>query len=385
MGATYKMIYLDHAATTAVYPEVIREMTPYLHEYYYNPSSAYKEGRLLHKKLDQIRTGLAGSIHAKPQEIIFTSGGTESDNWMLVNAARSLCGKGRHIITSAIEHHAILHTCHFLESCGFDVTYLPVNREGFVEPAVLEKAVRPDTILISVMYANNEIGTLQPIRELGQIAQKNSIPFHTDAVQAYAHVPIDVSITPIDFLSVSAHKFGGPKGVGFLYAKKGTPLSPLLYGGAQEQGRRAGTENVAGIVGMGCAAQLSLEHMTEYAGQESSLRDHLMHRILSEIPMTRLNGSSQKRLPGNLNVSFYGIDSATLIAMLETKDIYVSGGSACSSADQAPSHVLHSIGLSDEMALGALRITIGHENTMAEINETFENIRSFVQELRQIS
>ena len=231
MGATYKMIYLDHAATTAVYPEVIREMTPYLHEYYYNPSSAYKEGRLLHKKLDQIRTVLAGSIHAKPQEIIFTSGGTESDNWVLVNAARSLCGKGHHIITSAIEHHAVLHTCHFLESCGFDVTYLPVNREGFVEPAVLEKAIRPDTILISVMYANNEIGTLQPIRELGQIAQKNSILFHTDAVQAYAHVSIDVSGTPIDFLSVSAHKFGGPKGVGFLYAKEGTPLSPLLYGG----------------------------------------------------------------------------------------------------------------------------------------------------------
>ena len=228
MGATYKMIYLDHAATTAVYPEVIREMTPYLHDYYYNPSSSYKEGRLLHKKLDQIRTVLAGGIHAKPQEIIFTSGGTESDNWVLVNAARSLCGKGRHIITSAIEHHAILHTCHFLENCGFDLTYLPVNREGFVEPAVLEKAIRPDTILISVMYANNEIGTLQPIRELGQIAQKNSILFHTDAVQAYAHVPIDVSSTPIDFLSVSAHKFGGPKGVGFLYAKGNASVSSVI-------------------------------------------------------------------------------------------------------------------------------------------------------------
>lgn len=378
------MIYLDHAATTAVYPEVIREMTPYLNKYYYNPSGAYREGRLLHKKLDEIRTGLAESIHAKPQEIIFTSGGTESDNWVLVNAARTLSGQGRHIITSSMEHHAILHTCQFLESCGFEVTYLTVNREGFVEPAVLEQAIRPDTILISVMYANNEIGTLQPIRELGQIAQKNSIPFHTDAVQAYAHVPIDVSEAPIDFLSVSAHKFGGPKGVGFLYAREGTPLSPLLYGGAQEQSRRAGTENVAGIVGMGKAAQLSLEHMDEYALQESVLRDHLMHRILSEIPMTRLNGNSKKRLPGNLNVSFQGIDGATLIAMLETKDIYVSGGSACSSADQAPSHVLHAIGLPDDMALGALRITVGHENTMEEINETFENIRSFVQELRQI-
>ena len=380
-----KIIYLDNAATTKVAPEVVEAMLPYFTEYYGNPSSVYELAGISKKAVTEGREKVASVIGANPNDIYFTAGGSESDNWALKATYEAYKSKGNHIITTKIEHHAILHTCEWLEKQGAKITYIDVDENGVVDLDQLQKAITPETILISVMAANNEIGTLQPIRELGQIAQKNSIPFHTDAVQAYAHVPIDVSITPIDFLSVSAHKFGGPKGVGFLYAKKGTPLSPLLYGGAQEQGRRAGTENVAGIVGMGCAAQLSLEHMTEYAGQESSLRDHLMHRILSEIPMTRLNGSSQKRLPGNLNVSFYGIDSATLIAMLETKDIYVSGGSACSSADQAPSHVLHSIGLSDEMALGALRITIGHENTMAEINETFENIRSFVQELRQIS
>lgn len=379
------MIYLDHAATTAAYPEVVREMTPYLDRQYFNPSGSYREGRLLHKKLDKIREKLAAVIHASPEEIIFTSGGTEADNWVLLNAARTYSCKGRHIITSSIEHHAILHTCGFLEKQGFEVTYLPVTRNGIINCDMLNDAIRPDTILISIMYANNEIGTLQPVHKIGQIAQKNSIPFHTDAVQAYGHLPIQVDDDSINFLSVSAHKFGGPKGVGFLYANKELTLTPLLYGGAQEAGRRAGTENVAGIIGMGTASDISTAHQKEHTLLQQTLRDHLMNRILSEIPMTRLNGSRQERLPGNINVSFAGIDSATLIAMLEAKDIYVSGGSACSSSDPSPSHVLKAIGLSDEMALSAVRITIGHENTPEEIEETFRQIKDCVHELRSLA
>ena len=379
------MIYLDHAATTAAYPEVVREMTPYLDRQYFNPSGSYREGRLLHKKLDKIREKLADVIHASPEEIIFTSGGTEADNWVLLNAARTYSCKGRHIITSSIEHHAILHTCGFLEKQGFEVTYLPVTRNGIIDCDMLNDAIRPDTILISIMYANNEIGTLQPVHKIGQIAQKNSIPFHTDAVQAYGHLPIQVDDDSIDFLSVSAHKFGGPKGVGFLYANKELVLTPLLYGGAQEAGRRAGTENVAGIIGMGTASDISTAHQKEHTRLQQTLRDHLMNRILSEIPMTRLNGSRQERLPGNINVSFAGIDSATLIAMLEAKDIYVSGGSACSSSDPSPSHVLKAIGLSDEMALSAVRITIGHENTPEEIEETYRQIKDCIHELRSLA
>lgn len=379
------MIYLDHAATTAAYPEVVSEMTPYLDRQYFNPSGSYREGRLLHKKLDKIREKLAAVIHASPEEIIFTSGGTEADNWVLLNAARTSSCKVRHIITSSIEHHAILHTCGFLEKQGFEVTYLPVTRNGIIDCDMLNDAIRPDTILISIMYANNEIGTLQPVHKIGQIAQKNSIPFHTDAVQAYGHLPIQVDDDSIDFLSVSAHKFGGPKGVGFLYANKELTLTPLLYGGAQEAGRRAGTENVAGIIGMGTASDISTAHQKEHTLLQQTLRDHLMNRILSEIPMTRLNGSRQERLPGNINVSFAGIDSATLIAMLEAKDIYVSGGSACSSSDPSPSHVLKAIGLSDEMALSAVRITIGHENTPEEIEETFRQIKDCVHELRSLA
>ena len=379
------MIYLDHAATTAAYPEVVSEMTPYLDRQYFNPSGSYREGRLLHKKLDKIREKLAAVIHASPEEIIFTSGGTEADNWVLLNAARTSSCKGRHIITSSIEHHAILHTCGFLEKQGFEVTYLPVTRNGIIDCDMLNDAIRPDTILISIMYANNEIGTLQPVHKIGQIAQKNSIPFHTDAVQAYGHLPIQVDDDSIDFLSVSAHKFGGPKGVGFLYANKELTLTPLLYGGAQEAGRRAGTENVAGIIGMGTASDISTAHQKEHTLLQQTLRDHLMNRILSEIPMTRLNGSRQERLPGNINVSFAGIDSPTLIAMLEAKDIYVSGGSACSSSDPSPSHVLKAIGLSDEMALSAVRITIGHENTPEEIEETFRQIKDCVHELRSLA
>ncbi len=378
------MIYLDHAATTAMYPEAARRMLPYMSNDFFNPSGAYGEGRRIHKELERIRREIAASIHASPDEIIYTSGGTEADNWVLVNAARNLSDKGRHIITSQIEHHAILHPCRFLERQGFDVTYLPVDRRGIVSPEELERAIRPDTIFISVMYANNEIGTIQPVGQLGAAARKHRIPFHSDAVQAYCHLPVDVQKDCLDLMSVSAHKFGGPKGVGFLYCRRGQELEPFFYGGSQENGRRAGTENVAGIVGMGEAVRLSLAYRQEHADREKMLRDRLMYRILSEIPLVRLNGSSRQRLPGNLNVSFRGIEGQTLIAMLEMKGICVSGGSACTSQEKSPSHVLKALGLSDEMAGGAVRITVGYENTVGEIEETFQAIQESVRHLRHI-
>ena len=380
-----KLIYLDNAATTSVRPEVFETMKPYYLENYSNPSSVYSFAGEAKKAMEDARKVIADSLGAAATEIYFTGGGSESDNWVLKGVAEAYRSKGKHIITSKIEHHAILHTCEYLEKHGYEVTYLDVDENGLVSPEEVEKAIRPDTILISIMYANNEIGTLQPVHKIGQIAQKNSIPFHTDAVQAYGHLPIQVDDDSIDFLSVSAHKFGGPKGVGFLYANKELALTPLLYGGAQEAGRRAGTENVAGIIGMGTASDISTAHQKEHTLLQQTLRDHLMNRILSEIPMTRLNGSRQERLPGNINVSFAGIDSATLIAMLEAKDIYVSGGSACSSSDPSPSHVLKAIGLSDEMALSAVRITIGHENTPEEIEETFRQIKNCVHELRSLA
>jgi cysteine desulfurase len=378
------MIYLDHAATTAMYPEAVEKMLPYLQKQFFNPSGACEEGVKIHRELEKTREILAKSIHAAPEEIIFTSGGTESDNWVLRNAAENVSSGGRHIITSAIEHHAVLNTCKFLETRGFTVTYLPVNKKGIVEPNVLQKAIGKDTIFISVMYANNEIGTVQPIAELSAIAGEHHIPFHTDAVQAYGHLPIDVKAENIDFLSVSAHKFGGPKGIGFLYAGKGRKLTPYLHGGAQEQRRRAGTENVAGIVGMGAAADISVERMEKNNKKITRLREYLMHRILSEIEQVRLNGSSNNRLPGNLNLSFRNVSGQSLIALLELKGICVSAGSACTSSEKGPSHVLKAIGLSDEMAEGAVRITIGEENTMEEMAYVFETIRDAVEELRQV-
>lgn len=378
------MIYLDHAATTTMYPEAIEQMLPFLDKRFYNPSATYEEGVNNHKELEKIRKELAESIHAKPQEIFFTSGGTESDNWALIHGARAWEQKGKHIITTQIEHHAVLHTCEFLEKQGFEVTYLPVNRKGILELDTLRQAIRPDTILISVMYANNEIGTLQPISQIGALAREKGILFHTDAVQAYGHLPIDVEEEKIDFMSVSAHKFGGPKGVGFLYARENEklPLSSFLYGGGQEKGKRAGTENVAGIVGMGAAARISLADCQEHYEREKQLRDYLMDRILSELSMVCLNGSWEHRLPGNLNVSFRNIQGQSLIMLLEMKGICVSGGSACTAADKGPSHVLTALGLSDDMASGALRITIGYENTMEEMRYVFECIREAVEELR---
>jgi cysteine desulfurase len=378
------MIYLDHAATTAMYPEAVKTMLPYLQESFFNPSGAYGESMRVHQELEKVRTFLAESIHAAPEEIIFTSGGTESDNWVLRNAAENFSDRGNHIITSAIEHHAVLHTCHYLETKGFRVTYLPVNKKGLIEPQTLERAIGEDTILISLMYANNEIGTIQPIAECGAIAEQYNIPFHTDAVQAYGHLPIDVGKEKIDFLSVSSHKFGGPKGVGFLYAGKNMMLSPLLFGGAQEKKRRAGTENTAGIMGMGEAAKISFERMEENRKKITALRDDLLHRILSEIEGVRLNGSVSKRLCNNINVSFRGILGQSLIALLELKGICVSAGSACTSSEKSPSHVLKALGMTDEMAEGAIRITIGEENTSEEMKIVFEEIKRGVEELRRL-
>lgn len=379
------MIYLDHAATTTMYPEAIHKMIPYFGRQFYNPSGGYQEGANNHKVIEQVRQSLAESIHAEPEEIYFTSGGTESDNWALVNAVRNYRKKGRHIITTQIEHHAIIHTCQFLESQGYQVTYLPVNRDGIVELNTLKSAIRPDTILISVMYANNEIGTIQPIQQIGAIAKEKGILFHTDAVQVFGHIPIDVEKQNIDLMSVSAHKFGGPKGTGFLYANKKVKITPLIFGGSQERRLRAGTENVPGIVGMGEAARLSERYRQKHYEKEKAMRDYLRDKILSEIQLVRLNGSSEERLPGNLNLSFRYVEGQSLIVMLEMRGIYVSGGSACTTSDQGPSHVLTALGLSEEMAGSAVRITIGYENTMDEMHYVFQCIRDCVAELRELS
>lgn len=379
------MIYLDHAATTAMYPEAVQKMLPYFSRKFFNPSGGYLEGVHNHKVLEQVRQELAESINACPEEIVFTSGGTEADNWALVNAVRNYRKKGNHIITTQIEHHAILHACHFLESQGYQVTYLPVNEAGIVEPEAVQAAIRPDTVLISVMYANNEIGTIQPISEIGALARRRGILFHTDAVQVYGHIPIDVVHQHIDLLSVSAHKFGGPKGVGFLYANQKVTLTPFIFGGSQEHRLRAGTENVPGIVGMGEAARLSLKYQKQHFEKETMLRNYLWDKIQSEIPMVQLNGSLEQRLPGNLNISFRLVESQPLIVMLEMRGIYVSGGSACTTSDKGPSHVLAALGLSEEMLGSAIRITIGYENTMEEMNYVFHSIKECVQELRELS
>lgn len=384
------MIYLDHAATTAMYPEAVKKMLPYCGESFFNPSGIYQEGTLARKAIEEVRKQLAESIHAEAEEIYFTSGGTESDNWALTNALRNApflrdgeTGRG-HIITSQIEHHAILHTCQFLEKQGYDVTYLPVDRKGFVRPEDVNRAIRPDTACISIMFANNEIGTIQPIREIGEIAARHQICFHTDAVQAYGHLPIDVDEMNLQMMSASAHKFGGPKGCGFLYVRKPVTLTPLIFGGSQEKGKRAGTENVPGIIGMGEAARLSQIHQKSHYEKERELRDHLMKRILSEIDRVALNGSPENRLPGNLNVSFRGVEGQSLLMLLEMKGICASGGSACTSSDQGPSHVLKALGRSDDLAGGALRITVGYENTMEEMDYVFHCIKDAVEELRKL-
>lgn len=380
-----KFIYLDNAATTRTAPEVVNAMIPYFSEHYGNASSIYRLGTESKRAIMQSREVIAKSLNADPLEIYFTAGGTEADNWALIAAAESGEGRGRHIITSKIEHHAVLHTCQYLEKRGYEITYIDVDEKGIIRLEDLKKAVRKDTILISVMFANNEIGTIQPIKQIGEIAKENGILFHTDAVQAYGHLAIDVEELNIDLLSASGHKLYGPKGIGFLYIRKGVKIRSFIHGGAQERKRRAGTENVPGIAGLGMAAKLAFSQMEERAGKIQKLRDYLIERIGNEIPYCRLNGDRERRLPNNVNFSFQFIEGESLLIMLDMKGICASSGSACTSGSLDPSHVLLAIGLPHEIAHGSLRLTLSEENTIEELDETIEAIKEAVGKLRQMS
>lgn len=378
-------IYLDNAATTKVSEEVLQEMLPYFRETYANPSAVYGSAGEAKRAVKAAREQSAALIGAKPNEIYFTAGGSESDNWAIRAVAESLQNKGRHVITSKIEHHAVLHTCQYLEKQGYEVTYLDVDEQGMISPESLEKAIRPDTILISVMAANNEIGSLEPVGRIGEIAAARGILFHTDAVQAYGHMPLDVEEMHIDLLSASGHKLNGPKGIGILYCRENVQLRPLLYGGAQEKGRRAGTLNVPGIVGFGKAAALAKETMRERCNRETELRDYLIDRVLAEIPDTRLSGHRQDRLPGNAHFCFGDIEGETLLILLDQKGICASGGAACTSGEPDPSHVLLAIGVPREIARGSLRLTLSAENTREELDRTVEAIKEIVGRLRDMS
>ena len=379
------MIYLDNAATTKTAPEVVAAMLPYFTEQYGNPSSIYSFASESKKAMEEARQVIAAGIGAEPGEIYFTSGGTEADNWAIKAVAEACVEKGRHMITTAIEHHAVLHTCRELEKKGFRITYLPVDEFGRVQPEMLEKAICPDTVLISVMFANNEIGTIEPIAQIGQIAAKHGVFFHTDAVQAYGQIPVDVNSCSIDLLSASAHKLNGPKGVGFLYIRKGLKIRPLLQGGTQERNRRAGTENLPGIVGFGAAAKKAMNFMEEKIRKETKLRDYLIDRIEREIPSCRLNGDRTNRLPNNVNFSFSGIEGESLVISLDLLGICASAGSACTSGSLEPSHVLSALGLDDKTAGGALRLTLSEETTKEELDVTVESIRKCVERLRSLS
>ena len=379
------VIYLDHAATTATKPEVVNEMLPYFTEKFGNPSSIYKFAAANKDVVNDARKIIADSLNTDSANIYFTAGGSESDNWSLKETARTYASKGKHIITSKIEHHAILHTCEFLEKMGFEISYIDVDENGIIKLDELKKAIRKDTILISVMFANNEIGTIQPIKEIGQIAKENDILFHTDAVQAFGQLPIDVEEMNIDMLSASGHKLGGPKGIGFLYIRKGIKIRNLIHGGGQERARRAGTENVPGIVGLGKATEIAVSTMDERIKYETNLRDYLIDRVLKEIPYTRLNGDRTKRLPNNVNFSFQFIEGESLLIMLDMANICGSSGSACTSGSLDPSHVLLAIGLPHEIAHGSLRLTLGEENTKEEIDYVIDNLKRIVENLRNMS
>ena len=380
-----RLVYLDNAATTKTSPEVVKAMLPYFSENYGNPSSIYTIGSEAKTAVETAREGIAASIGAQPEEIYFTAGGSEADNWAIKMTAQMLSDKGRHIITSAIEHHAVLHTCEYLEKKGFEVTYIGVDEDGVIKLDELERAIRPDTILITVMAANNEIGTIQPVREIGEIARKHSVLFHTDAVQAYGHEPINVSEDMIDMLSASGHKLNGPKGIGFLYVRKGIRLPNLIHGGQQERGRRAGTENVPGIVGLGAAAKEAMEKMSDRKAYETKLRDYMIERLLTEIPYCRLNGHRTKRLANNVNVSIRFIEGESLLMMLDMKGICASSGSACTSGSLDPSHVLLAIGLPHEIAHGSLRMTLSDETTMEDIDYTVDALKKITERLRNMS
>lgn len=376
------MIYLDNAATTRTAPEVVEAMLPYFTEYYGNAGSIYGLAGESRKALLRARETIAGTLGAEANEIYFTAGGSESDNWALKAVFEAWQNKGRHIITSRIEHHAVLHTCEYLEKMGARVTYLDVDSEGLVDPGQLERAIRPDTILISVMTANNEVGTIQPVKEIGEIAAAHGILFHTDAVQAYGHLPLAVQECHIDLLSASAHKFNGPKGAGFLYVGKKAGIRSFIHGGQQERGRRAGTENVPGIVGMAAAARRAHEHMKERAQKERMLRDYLIGRIEAEIPDVALNGHRTRRLPNNVNFSFADMEGETMLIMLDMAQICASAGSACTSGAVDPSHVLLAMGLSKERARGSLRLTLSEENTREELDTVVEELGRIVARVR---
>ena len=367
-----KCIYMDNAATTQVYPEVFDAMKPYFTEFYGNPSSIYSFAGNSKKAVEDARKTIADFLGARTEEIYFTGGGSESDNWALKATADAYANKGKHIITSKIEHHAILHTCEYLEKKGFEVTYLDVDENGFVNPADVEKAIRPDTILVSIMTANNEIGTIEPIAEIGKIAKDHGVLFHTDAVQAFGHIPMNVDEMNIDMLSASGHKINGPKGIGIMYIRKGVKIGSFVHGGAQERQRRAGTHNVPGIVGIGKAVELARDNMKERMEYETKLRDHLISRVMEEIPYAKLNGDKVKRLPNNVNVCFRFIEGESMLILLDQNGVCGSSGSACTSGSLDPSH-------------GSLRLTLSEKNTMEEVDFTVDKLKGIIERLRSMS
>ena len=380
-----KFVYLDHAATTPARPEVVEAMLPYFTEKFWNPSSVYSPAAENKQAIDQCRDLIGKTLGTEGKNIYFTAGGSESDNWALKAAAEAYETKGKHIITSKIEHHAILHTCDYLESRGFEITYIDVDENGILKLDQLEEAIRPDTILISIMFANNEIGTIQPVKEIGEIARKHGVIFHTDAVQAYGQIPINVDEYGIDMLSASGHKLNGPKGIGFLYIRKGLKLRSFIHGGAQERKRRAGTENVSGIIGLGKAVEIAFYTMEERTSKEREVRDYAIDRILAEIPYCRLNGDRRKRLPNNINISFQFIEGESLLIMLDMAGICASSGSACTSGSLDPSHVLLAIGLHHEIAHGSLRMTLGEETTKEDMDYVIDKLKEIVDKLRSMS
>ena len=380
-----KPIYFDNAATTPVRKEVLETVMPFFSEYYGNASSVYNIARIGKKAVEDARKKVADAFNADVNEIFFTAGGSEADNWAIKGVAEALSNKGKHIITTNVEHHAVLHTCQYLEKKGFEVTYLPVDEFGLVSAEQVEKAIKDDTILISIMFANNEIGTVMPVKEIGEVARRKGVYFHTDAVQAAGHIKIDVKDMNIDLMSISGHKLGAPKGVGALFVRKGVKIEAFIHGGAQERRKRAGTENIPGIVGLGKALELAVSEMDEEAERLAGLRDKLIKGILENIPYSRLNGHPEKRLPGNCNVSFEFIEGESMLLFLDMKGIYASSGSACTSGSLDPSHVLLAIGLPHEKAHGSLRISLGKENTQEDIDILLSELPPIVERLRAMS
>lgn len=378
-------IYLDHAATTPVSEAVMAAMKPFFTECWGNPSAVYGTGREARKAVEAARRITAEAIGAEPAEICFTSGGSESDNQAIIGSAFAMKDKGRHIITTRIEHPAVLNTCGWLEKQGFEITRIKPDREGRIDPETVRREIRPDTILISVMSANNEIGTLEPVADIGEIARENGITFHTDAVQAVGAIPVDVNYIHADLLSLSAHKFSGPKGIGALYIRKGTHMDPLIHGGEQERGLRAGTENLPGIIGLGAAIREAVDHMAVYTEKVRSLRNMLEEGILARTPGCRLNGPKEGRLPNNCSLTFDGIDGEALLLRLDLAGIAGSAGSACTSGSRLTSHVLKAVGLTDDEARGTLRLTPGPGNTQDEIAETIQTVCEIVEDLRRLS